>query len=391
MYTLIEIFDSKQYENIISPVFSDCISKIIYIGTEKTMTKGKIKNIIKFFKNLDYDVPLEFSHVERDNTDSVISILENILKSNYKCIIDVTGGEDVLLVSAGIVAQKHSVPLIRTDAKSGQLSVLHGDADVFTKKKTNLKTSDFITLQGGKIRSTQHIKEFSESNSDDIKALFLVNSADCEAYSIFCNFVSEFISVDNGVLSFKENEIKNKNENLRKAITNTLGLLCKYSLIKKQYSNSEFTSYSIKSRIVSVCLKKSGNLLEYYTALAITQLKELFDDVCVGTTIEWNDNNMHSDTQNEIDVLAVSNNIPVFISCKNGDVRKEALYELDTVSRNLGGAYSKKILVCTHISSNLSARDHFIKRARDMGIRLIYDTHKNSFEEFVHYLRNSVK
>ena len=391
MFTLIEIFDSKQYENIISSVYSDGISKIIYIGTEDTMTKEKIRNIRNFFKNLNYGVPLEFFQVERDNTDSVISVLESILESNRNCILDVTGGEDVLLVSAGIVAQKHSLPIIRTDAKSGQFSVLHGNADNFKQKKTNLEISDFITLQGGKIRSLQHIKGFSKSDEDDIKSLFLVNSADCEAYSIFCNFVSEFVSVDKSVICFKENEIKKKNEHLIKAITNTLELLFKYSLLEKQSSDSDYLCFRIKSKIISVCLKKSGNLLEYYTALALTKIKDLFDDICVGTTIEWNDNNIRSETQNEIDVLAVSSNIPVFISCKNGDVKKESLYELDTVSRNLGGAYSKKILVCTHISNNLSSRTHFIKRARDMGIRLIYDTHKNSFTEFMNYLRNSVK
>lgn len=391
MFTLIEIFDSKQYENIISPVSLDNISKIIYIGTESTMTKDKVRNTRNFFTKINYGVPLEFHFVERDNTNSVISVLEKLIESNKNCILDVTGGEDVLLVCTGIVAQRHSLPLIRTDAKSGQFSVICASADNLKTKKTALDVSDFITLQGGKIRSSEYIKGFSADDSADLKKLFLVNSADCEAYSIFCNFVSEFVSVGRNTIIFKENEINNKNIHLKKAITNTLGLLCKYSLLEKQSSDSGFISYRIKSRIIAVCLKKSGNLLEYYTSLALTQCRDIFRDICVGTTIEWNDNNTNSETQNEIDVLAVSGNTPVFISCKNGDVKKEALYELDTVSRNLGGSYAKKILVCTHISFNHASRTHFIKRAKDMGIRLIYDSHKTSYEEFIHYLRNSVK
>lgn len=391
MYTLIEIFDSKQYENIVSAVFSGGISKIIYIGTKHTMTTEKIRNIKSFFSGIGYGASLEFFHVERDNTLCVISMLEEILKKNSNCILDITGGEDVLLVSAGMVAQNHSLPIIRMDSHNGLFSVLHGNTDNLYENKINLKISDLIALQGGKISSGQHISSFSKNDSDDIKSLFLVNSADCESYSIFCNFASAFISVGKNTLSFRENELKSKNEHLKKSITNTLNLLCKHSLLKRISSDSDYVSYRIKSKIISVCLKKSGNLLEYYTALSLLQMPDLFSDVCVGTTVEWNDDNSKSETQNEIDVLAVTNNVPVFISCKNGDVKKEALYELDTVSRNLGGTYAKKILVCSYISGNYSSRSHLIKRARDMGIRLIYDTHKNSYEEFLKYMRNSVK
>ena len=174
MFTLIEIFDSKQYENIISPVSLDNISKIIYIGTESTMTKDKVRNTRNFFTKINYGVPLEFHFVERDNTNSVISVLEKLIESNKNCILDVTGGEDVLLVCTGIVAQRHSLPLIRTDAKSGQFSVICASADNLKTKKTALDVSDFITLQGGKIRSSEYIKGFSADDSADLKKLFLV-------------------------------------------------------------------------------------------------------------------------------------------------------------------------------------------------------------------------
>lgn len=87
--------------------------------------------------------------------------------------------------------------------------------------------------------------------------------------------------------------------------------------------------------------------------------------------------------------MAISNGLPVFISCKNGEVRKEALYELDAVARAVGGTHTKKVLVCTYVSKNAGARDHIIKRARDMGIHLVFNAHKKSFNEFLRYLKTA--
>ena len=123
--------------------------------------------------------------------------------------------------------------------------------------------------------------------------------------------------------------------------------------------------------------------------MAVTHLRETFNETKLGATIEWQNRAGAYDTQNEIDVLTVSRNFPVFISCKNGGIKKEALYELDAVSRALGGVYTKKILVCTFISENASSREHFIKRAKDMNIHLIYDVHKKSFDQFLYFLKIS--
>lgn len=71
------------------------------------------------------------------------------------------------------------------------------------------------------------------------------------------------------------------------------------------------------------------------------------------------------DVLNEIDVLSLYGNVPVFISCKGGSVDRNALYELDAVVSRFGGKYIKKVLV---LSKELS-RGHAL-RAREMGIEV---------------------
>ncbi len=388
MYTLIEIFDAKQYENIVSPVSLNNISKLIYVGSEKVMTKEKANNLSNFFKLRNFDNPIEYFYVKRDNSQSVFNAFESIISENENCIIDITGGEDVLLASAGIFAGLHNIPIIRTDAKDGKHTVIYGSFDGAQLASPLLKVNDLTALQGCRIVSSESDSVPFTKYQDDIFSLFRINSYDCEAYGVFCNFVSEFISYNMKILSIPTNEIEKRNEFIQTSVKKIISRLLTAGLITK--SNSSGNVYTIKNSFIAKCLKKTGNILEYYTAYAAQSISECFSDVHVGTTVEWRESSSFYETQNEIDVLAVSHNVPVFISCKNGDVKKEALYELDTVSRIIGGSYAKKILVCTDISSNRSAREHIIKRAHDMNIKIIYDAHIKTYEEFQSRLKNAV-
>ena len=82
--------------------------------------------------------------------------------------------------------------------------------------------------------------------------------------------------------------------------------------------------------------------------------------------------------------------MPVFISCKNGEVHKEALYELDTVAEHYGGKYAEKMMVATYVSSDANSRNYIIKRAEEMNIRLITDVDKMSYKEFLKRIESSL-
>lgn len=386
MFTLIEIFDAKQYENILSPVCLGNLSKVIYVGTKETMTNKKISDLKAFFSARKYSIPIEFLYVERDNSESVTNRFSQIIRNNKNCIFDVTGGEDIILAIAGIICERYSVPIIRMDTKSGNYVSVYGFSDNLSVIKPSLSPRDFITLQGGRLIRYDIVSNFLPSDIDDINKMFSINSVDCEAYSLFCSFAAEFVNNNKQELIFSKPDFEKRNIQTHGKINDVLTRLCKKGVLVKK---SELV-YKFKSKNIMHCIMKAGNVLELYTALALENIKDKCSHIKTGAVIEWNDTSNYFETQNEIDVLAVSNGFPAFVSCKNGEVRKEALYELDAVSRALGGSYSKKVLVCTHISKNLSAREHFIKRARDMGIGLVYDVHKKSYEEFLHYLSNSL-
>lgn len=389
MYTLIEIFDSKQYENIITPFSLQNLSKIIYIGSENVMTKEKINNIKKFYDSQKSSVPVEFYYVKRDEAQAVKTTLSGIIRSNKNCIFDATGGEDLILSVAGICACEFSVPVIRTSTDNASLSAINGDIRNLHSKAPSFGIDELICLQGGKILSSTSSDKILKQDIDYIRKLFLINSINCENYILFCNIISEYIADDNEYIIIPKEKAELLNDRHKGIILNILRLLEEYALIE-EISNDNSLKFRINRPIIASCLKKAGNLLEYYTAIAARDSRMQLSDIRIGASIEWNNRNSFLETLNEIDVLAVYENKPVFISCKNGYVKKEALYELDAVSRALGGSYAKKILVCTYISTNRSAREHIINRAHDMDIGIIYDSHKKTYEDFIYHIKKEI-
>ncbi|MBQ3225766.1 MAG: hypothetical protein IJB48_01775, partial [Clostridia bacterium] len=93
------------------------------------------------------------------------------------------------------------------------------------------------------------------------------------------------------------------------------------------------------------------------------------------------------DTKNEIDLLVMRKLIPIFISCKNGEVHKEALYELETVAEHYGGKYAKKMLLSTYVDNDDSSKGYILQRACDMGISVLCGIHDMSKAEIKERLR----
>jgi hypothetical protein len=113
-----------------------------------------------------------------------------------------------------------------------------------------------------------------------------------------------------------------------------------------------------------------------------------YDDIDMGVTVDWDGKTGNTaDTINEIDVIMMRDMLPVFVSCKNGELHKEALYELETVADKFGSEFSRKIVVTTYITSNESSKKHVLQRAKDMKIDVIHNVHNMSREEFKNALK----
>ena len=108
----------------------------------------------------------------------------------------------------------------------------------------------------------------------------------------------------------------------------------------------------------------------YLTAISLG----IYNDAMTGVEIDW-DGKIHAkdhiyDTINEIDVFLMHNMVPIFISCKNGDVDSDELYKIQTVAERFGGKYAKKVLIVTELPGSKGGK-LLEQRAKDMDIRII--------------------
>jgi hypothetical protein len=148
-------------------------------------------------------------------------------------------------------------------------------------------------------------------------------------------------------------------------------------------------SFRFCDSTVERILTNAGQILELWVASVMMDAKDpnargkaLFHDIMVGVHIDWNreDNNEKIQTTNEIDVLAMKKNVPIFISCKNGGFTVDELYKLDTVADRFGGGYAIKILVASNFDTDASNNKYIMKRATDMGITLICNETVHSYD-----------
>ncbi|MBQ4111623.1 MAG: hypothetical protein IJD38_02385 [Clostridia bacterium] len=94
---------------------------------------------------------------------------------------------------------------------------------------------------------------------------------------------------------------------------------------------------------------------------------------------------------NEIDVIAMRDAVPIFISCKNGWFTVDELYKFRTVADRFGYGYAIMILVMTD-PEKLGYTDEYIQtRAKDMGIRVISNVHGMDEAEFTKELSMKIR
>jgi hypothetical protein len=146
-------------------------------------------------------------------------------------------------------------------------------------------------------------------------------------------------------------------------------------------------SVSYKNFQVKRCLINEGRALEMRMYKAAMEARNpdgspVYQDVLSGVVIDW-DGQCHDesagespDTENEIDVMLMHGIVPVFISCKNGTVRNDELYKLNTVAERFGGKYAKKVLIAPALKYMGDTAEQVRQRAADMGIYILEDVYE---------------
>ena len=141
-----------------------------------------------------------------------------------------------------------------------------------------------------------------------------------------------------------------------------------------QIQRGRSVSFRFMDHQVRTWLRDVGSVLELYVYKLCVDAG-VFDDVRTSAVVDWESNVRRDSVTNEIDVMAVRDVTPMFISCKTCEVNTEALNELAILRDRFGGQGAKAAIVTTKTSSVVTRN-----RATELGIEVIdlTDLKKNS-------------
>lgn len=405
MKTLIELFDTCQVENVIAGL-SFLPEKIVFVGFKEIMTEKRKCDLEKFFKMRGIDIKLEFEIVGRYDYIGIYDKLNSIIDRNEDCCFDLTGGKELVLTAMGAVSAMRNLPMLQFDIREDKLLRVNNCNGIPDPTKNSMTIAESVVMNGGAIVTDEKDDFQWDMNADfkkDIEKIWGICKRNCGLWNrlstVFEN-MERYGRVDsNFKVSVNISHMRNCHQDTFQDMR-TIDMLKKDGLIFDYEQVDDTLSFRYKNAQVHQCLSKAGNILELYTyktALEIVgNAPDYYDDIDIGVFVDWdgvihNEESNEKDTRNEIDIILMRGLIPVFISCKNGEVRKEALYELNTVAERIGGEYAKKILLTTYISSDRDSREFILQRARDMKIAIIEGVDKMTRNEFATVLRRHTK
>ncbi len=395
---LVEFYSHRTPENLIS-ILKERFDGVLFLYFQtkdppreavKTQLKNVIRDLCGFFPVF---VPLPHPSIQ-----AALDAMENFIGEGNECeyVFDITGGNELFIAAAGYFLAKHPQIPIRLQ----QYDVITEEpVDQFPSGLKNplpplpaaLNADQIISLNG-----TKPILSFTPNYSfgplrDEVVRLWNAVKHHLKEWNDFFSFSAD----DSGEKdSMKQKKLEHGNTKNRSYFVIAEDL--KRAGImehERQFRKGNKTYVQFDLNVVpeaEFLFKKGGNLLEAYMALAAFDAG-LFSDIRIGMILDWDgivspheQKSDEKEPHNEIDVVLVKDNFPIFASCKNTVPKKDHLYEITVMANHYGGYYATPVLFSTW-----GATAAVKERATEMGVVLIDNIRRLSLPELVKLIRRS--
>ena len=259
------------------------------------------------------------------------------------CTLELTGGSELMMIGAYQAGLEMGIRMVHTDLVKGCITDIETD-----EKLTDIATltlENFIDAKGACFMGESHQPPKPE-RYDAINNMARFLFRHLRDWKVTCSWLQTVaargFSHDLQMESRRNIHTKSgkpvspKDEILLEFEKN--GFFKKLSLDKNGVW-IRFNSLQDKQYCINY-----GVWLELYVYVAAAS-SGAFEDVKLGTMIDWNVYDGLKIGGNEIDVMLMEDSLPVFISCKLKDADTAALNELLIAKKRLGGWFSKGIIV----------------------------------------------
>ena len=344
MKVLIELYDKDTLKNIVAPLTLRP-DKVVYLYDKEMDDRDAFRSLVTCFqKSMPHiiveDVPVDISSVKKIRA-AVCRVAERYEADN--CMLELTGGSELMMVAGYQAGVEMGIRMIHTDLVKGCITDVETD-EVLTQT-VMLTLENFIDAKGACFMGESHHPPRVERYfAIEETARFLFRHL--KDWKITCSWLQTVAArgLSHDLWLESRREIRTKSG---KPISPRDEILLEFERngfikeleLEKNVVRLRFSSLQEKQYCISY-----GVWLELYVYVAAAR-SGAFEDVKLGTMIDWNVYDGLKIGGNEIDVMLMEDSLPVFISCKLRDADTAALNELLIAKKRLGGWFSKGIIV----------------------------------------------
>ncbi len=441
--TLIEFYDKTPADNVIAALALRP-RRIVYLGEDRDKISAAMPPVREILSARGIRCALTMRIINTADLTGILDILREVLAKEDDFVFDITGGDNMALVALGLLFQltDKNAGVFRIDCTTGRgmlyrLPFSGGTFEAIpydcrVEKPVYLSVEENIRLHRGQLReemvagNRKNGFDFTPAVQKNIGKMWSLCRRDCGYWNTQIGKLGSAmhtVTDDRSVYSLSKN-LRGVEENFIASLTDS-GLM----QLKNGGGNNWLCTFP--DAYVRDCLTKAGTLLEYKTYMTAMYPPDGAGILpCTsggaGVVIDWAEQKNGGQaagkknsrqtvrkqsgrgygkngssrkyvppvtTRNEIDTLLMRGMVPMFVSCKNGEVSTDELYKLSTVAGRFGSRYARRTLVTTsffdrnspHYAGDTTA-EYLRNRAKDMHIRLIENVHRMSDTEFARAL-----
>ena len=413
--TFVEFFDKTAAENVCAALAFPP-ERVILIGDSTKQMQKAADRYSRIFAERGNEVEFIVKSVSRNDLAGIVEHLCEIINTYDDCCFDLTGGGELYLVAMGIVKERYAdknVQLSRFNIKNNSVIDCDGDGNVvFESDMPEMTVEENIRAYGGDVVYDDLVSGrtydwvIDAEFASDIDAIWQICREDVKLWNVQ---ITVFDAINRNNLADEDSSaiVAAEEDVISYLGAKGIGITENKTLISKLYKSGLVTALDFsegylcvdfKDEQVKRALTKAGQALElkiYKEMLGVRNADGayVYNDVKNGVCIDWDgdihfDSDTIKDTENEIDVMAMRGIVPLFISCKNGNVDMAELYKLNSVSDRFGSKYAKKVLVATALDYMGEFAEYFRQRALDMNIKLVENAQDMTDPELCRILKN---
>lgn len=368
MQVLIEYYDKDVLKNIVAPLTLRP-DRVVYLYDKGMEDMNVFRSLVTCFeKSMPHiiveHIPVDISSVEK------LRVATRRVADRYgaeNCTLEMTGGSELMMIAGYKVGLETGMRMVHTDLIARRINDLETGEKV--ADTATLTLDNFLDAKGACLMGESHRPPQPE-RYEDIKKMAQFLFRHLKDWKGTCSWLQTVASrgLPHELKLESRRNIQMKNGKPVAPVDEILKEFQRRGFIENLKMDQTWVRFRFCSMEDKQYCISYGVWLELYVYVAAAS-SGVFDDVKLGTMIDWD---IYDGTRmggNEIDVVLMDDSLPVFISCKLREADTAALNELLVGKKRLGGWFSKGLIVT--YSKEKQENTGTYMRCKELGLEML--------------------